>query len=485
MGTKIYGMISTGNSIGEISGHSNIVNTVSIRAVRPYRAATAGDDASVVFYHGPPFKFNTANRGNHSNFVQTIAFSPDGTHLVSAGSDRKIFLWDGKTGELVSQIQDSSNAHNGGIYAVSWHSDSKRFVTASGDQTVKIWDVEAQKNTHTWKFGETGSILDQQLGVVWPKRADDLVISISNSGDLNYLSEKSEKPTKIVSGHQKAITSMTVESSGKTLWTGSYEGRVCSWDIATGAAEVPESQTHTNQVVGFAAEEKRIYSIGWDDTLRTIDSGVKDFTGSILKTDGQPAGITASSDDTVFIATNSEISIYRDGAKKGSVPVKYTPTSIAYSSTTSTLAVGAQDHSIYLYPVSSSSVPNSPSKTLSSNRAIVTSLSFSPTSALLAAGDSSGKIVLYDSSSGEVKTTRWAYHTGRVNSIAWNKAGTHVVSGSLDTNIIVYSSTNYAKNVKALGAHKEGVGAVDWVDESTVVSAGADGCVKVWKVTLP
>lgn len=42
----------SGNSVGEISGHSSVINSVSIRQQRPLRAATGSDDSSVVFLHG-------------------------------------------------------------------------------------------------------------------------------------------------------------------------------------------------------------------------------------------------------------------------------------------------------------------------------------------------------------------------------------------------------------------------------------------------
>ncbi|EWC46509.1 hypothetical protein DRE_04232 [Drechslerella stenobrocha 248] len=479
----------TGNSIGEISGHQNVVNAASIKPTRPYRAATAGDDNSVVFYNGPPFKFANSMRGSHTNFIQGLSFSPDGMHLVSVGSDQKIFLWDGSTGNLVTQIQDTENGHKGGIYSISWHSDAKRFVTASADRTVKLWDVEAQKATQTWSFGDAGSIAHQQTGVVWLNRSDDLVISVSNSSDLNYLSEKSPTPIKVVSGHQKSITSLGIETNQKTIWTGSYEGRVCSWDLSTGTAEIPESQTHTNQATGFAASEGRIYSIAMDDTFRTIDTNVKDFTGSIVTTDGQPRGIAYSPDtSTVYIATLNELSAYsKDGTKIASSPIKsYTPTCLSFSPSTNLLAVGSQENTVQLYQLSSpTSIPAAPTATLKSNRSSITALAFAPTAPLLAVGDSAGKIILYDTTTGEVKTTRWAFHTGRVATIRWNPSGTHIVSSSLDTNIIVYSAESYGKNTKALGAHKEGCSAAEWVDEKTIVSAGADGCVKLWAVALP
>lgn len=44
--------VDTGTSTGDISGHSKVINAVSIRNQRPYRAATASDDTTIVFHQG-------------------------------------------------------------------------------------------------------------------------------------------------------------------------------------------------------------------------------------------------------------------------------------------------------------------------------------------------------------------------------------------------------------------------------------------------
>ena len=328
-----------------------MINSVSIRSSRPFRAATGSDDQSVVFMHGPPFKFNKSMKDHHTNFVQGVAFSPDGERLVSVGSDRKIFLWDGKTGDLVSQVEDKDNSHKGSVFGVSWSGDSKKFVTASGDQTVKVWDLESQKCAQTWSFGEPASVRYQQAGVVWPNRSDGTIISLSNGGELNYLSQSSDKPIRVVSGHQRSITALGAERSGKTLWTGSYEGRVVSWDVAKGTAEEPEGQMHSNLVVGFGrGAEGRMYSVGMDDSLRSLDTGVKTFTGGIVSTDGQPKGISAEGPDgAVIIVTLREIAVYVEDKKTTSLAIDYTPTCISFSKKTSAIAVGAQDNSVHLY----------------------------------------------------------------------------------------------------------------------------------------
>ncbi|CAG8586954.1 14991_t:CDS:2, partial [Acaulospora colombiana] len=139
-------MFDTGSSAGEIIGHLKVINSVSIRQQRPFRAATGSDDFTVVFYHGAPYKYNFTIR-DHTAFVQSVKFSPDGEKLVTAGSDKKIFLYEGKTGNKLSNLSEAAGegAHTGGVYAVSWSPDSKRILTSSGDKTVKIWDIETQK----------------------------------------------------------------------------------------------------------------------------------------------------------------------------------------------------------------------------------------------------------------------------------------------------------------------------------------------------
>ena len=119
------------------------MNAVAISPTRPFRAATVSDDTQLVFYHGPPFRFNAASR-NHSKFVYDVSFSPDGKSLVSVGADSKIFLYDGKTGESKSPL-NTDHGHTGSIFAVGWDKSSSKLVTASADQSIKLWDVETSK----------------------------------------------------------------------------------------------------------------------------------------------------------------------------------------------------------------------------------------------------------------------------------------------------------------------------------------------------
>ncbi|KAK8205731.1 WD repeat-containing protein 2 [Phyllosticta capitalensis] len=473
----------SGNTVGEISGHSSQVNCVAIRQQRPLRAATGSDDTSMVFYHGAPFKFNTSLREKHDRYVFGTAFSPDGTHLVTVGADKRIWVYDGKTGEAKKQVGEG--VHTGSIFGVSWSSDSKRFVTASADQTVRIWDVESGENVHTWRLGEEGvvSIAHQQVGVTWPAgRSDDLIITVDLDGNLNYLVESSEKPIKVVPGHAKNITAAGV--CGDKFFTGSYDGKVLEWDIGTGTAATVDGESHTSYVAGFRGSsggaEPRMYSVGWDDTLRTISVNTKAFVGSSLKLGFQPKGV-ATSGNSVLVASSDAVTIYEEGQQVGSLQMAHGPTTIAAHD--SLVAVGSEDNVVRLFEFANNTLKDL-NISLTNAVAAISSLAFSPKGTYLAAGNSSGRIYVYSGKTGEWKleTDRWSAHTARVTAVAWSASEEFAVSGSLDTSVYVWSLANPGRRVKALAAHKDGVNGVAFVADDKVLSTGADAAVKVWKL---
>jgi WD40 repeat protein len=467
----------SGNSVGEIIGHAKAINAVALRQSRPIRAATVGDDGAVCFLHGVPFAFKTKDSARHGNgFVYGAAYSPDGSVFVTVGADKRINVFDGKEG---THLREIAGAHAGSIMAVAFSQKGDRFVTASADQTVKLWDLEASRAVQTWRFGggDDGgavvSVADQQHGVAYPHgRTDGLVVSLSLSGDLNYLYEGSDAPARVVQGHNKSITAFGggggALSSPKTLWTGSFDGRVCQWDMGAGTAAAVEGASHSNQVVGFAASASgaKTYSVGWDDTLRAVDASSVTFLGDAPKVPAQPCGVAEAGNERVYVATAEGVAVY------------------------SVVAVGGSGNAVKVYDVSSKEVTSLKEvASLEASKGPVSTLAFSPDGTHLAAGNSLGKIHVY-STSGEWKVVadRWSAHTARVTSIAWHPAGKHAASGALDTHIHVWclDPAKQGKRTRADNAHVNGVTGVRWVGDDTVASAGGDAAVKLWKVaSLP
>ncbi|KAH6690504.1 actin-interacting protein [Plectosphaerella plurivora] len=464
----------SGNSVGEISGHSKAINAVSIRQQRPLRAATVSDDGALCFFHGAPFKFAAKQAATHTNFIYATAFSPDGTHLVSVGADRRIQLYDGKTGEPTVKISDGE--HTGSILAVSWAADSQSFVTASTDGTVKQWGLEAGKATHTWDLGS------QQFGVVVAHgRSDGLVISINRDGDLLYLHPGNTGATKVVQGHNKSVTAMTAASdgAGKTLFTGSFDGRVCRWDVAAGTGVAVQGTAHTNQVVQLAPADGKTFSVGWDDNLRVIDEAGGEYTSSAASLTSQPQGVAVAG-GLAFVAVTDGVDVYKGAEKVSTNRLGYTPAAIAAHG--STVAVGAGNSVKILSADAGGSLKET--KSLDRSTHPISKLAFSRDGKFLAAGNDNGTIDPYDVGTWEVAAKcadRWAAHNrNKITSIAWNDASTHVASGSRGADVVIYSLGAPGRKVKAENAHLEGVSGVAWVDGGKVASVGADAAVKIW-----
>ena len=111
---------------------------------------------------------------------------------------------------------------------------------------------------------------------------------------------------------------------------------------------------------------------------------------------------------------------------------------------------------------------------------------------------SSGKVVLYDVPKREAITSRWSFHSARVNSLSWTADSQHCASGSLDTHIYVWSVRKPMKNVAIKNAIPGGVNAVLWLPSrpgsgsedgggsksGRLAGTGADAAVKVWEVTF-
>lgn len=83
---------------------------------------------------------------DHSNFVNCVRFSPDGSKFITVSSDKKGILYDAKTAQKIGELS-MEDGHKGSIYAVSWSPDSKQvslvfqLITLNGNYIKMILNI--------------------------------------------------------------------------------------------------------------------------------------------------------------------------------------------------------------------------------------------------------------------------------------------------------------------------------------------------------
>ncbi|KAG9010280.1 hypothetical protein FRB90_007835 [Tulasnella sp. 427] len=75
----------------------------------------------------------------HTEWVNAVAFSPDGTRLASGSDDETIRMWDAQTG---APIGEPLRGHTSYVSAVAFSLDGTRLASGSDNETIRMWDAQ-------------------------------------------------------------------------------------------------------------------------------------------------------------------------------------------------------------------------------------------------------------------------------------------------------------------------------------------------------
>eukprot|EP00897_Mesotaenium_endlicherianum_P002964 jgi/Mesen1/2696/ME000167S01838 len=481
-------MWDSGSNVGEFEGHSKRVLSCSFRPTRPFRIASCGEDFGVNYYEGPPFRFKTSHR-EHTNFVNCVRYSPDGTRFITVGSDKKGILFDGQTGEKLSELAQE-NGHTGSIYAASWSPDGQQVLTVSADKTAKIWDMAADgssgKVSTTFSFAERPSVDDMQVGCLW---LPGHIITVSLSGSINYLSSSSPAlPPRVLVGHSRNITALTLAQSdgASELYTSSYDGVVVRWRMGEGALGNMGGKGHSGAVKAMAVGGGHLVTCALDDTVRRSKLPAEQYSDTeptALGAQPHDLCVAASAPELAIVATAKGLVLMRGSEKLSSTALGYDATSAALSPDGAEAAVGGSDGKLRIYRVNGDSLEEE--AVLEKHRAAVVIVRYSPDGSMIASGDQKPEAVLWDRSSREVKVKNMLYHTARITCLAWAPDSQHFATGSVDTSVIVWDVNKLASSRLTIkGAHPGGVSALTFIDNSTILTGGDDACLRTWALPV-
>lgn len=197
----------------------------------------------------------------HTGYVSCCRFLTD-RHIITASGDMSCILWDVETGKISRKFMD----HTGDVACVAISPDKKYFLSGSVDQTVKLWDIQSGKcvQTFTGHTGDVNSVQFLPSGNSFVTGSEDCKCKLFDiRADRELMTYSSDKV------QPSSIQSVALSSSGRLLFAGCDDYNVYAWDLLKGEL-VCTLNGHDDRVtgVGVSPDGMALATASWDFTLK-------------------------------------------------------------------------------------------------------------------------------------------------------------------------------------------------------------------------
>ncbi|WP_344247601.1 protein kinase domain-containing protein [Actinocorallia libanotica] len=298
--------------------------------------------------------------------------------------------------------------------------------------------------------------------------------------------------------HPNEVTSVAFSPDGKTLATGSSDGKVWLWGVATRTPIGKPLTAHTSWItsVAFSPDGKTLATGSNDETVRLWGVATRTPIGKPLTAHTSWITSVAFSPDGKTLATGSNDETVRLWGVATRTPIgkpltAHTGkvTSVAFSPDGKTLATGSLDGKVWLWNVSTRTPIGKP---LTAHTSWITSVAFSPDGKTLATGIWSitgvtgnwdSKVRLWDVSTRTPIGKPFTGHIHEITSVAFSPDGKTLATSGWASTIWLWDMTTHNHIRRPLTGHTSRVTSVAFSPDGKILATGSnDKRVRLWEL---
>lgn len=251
-------------------------------------------------WHPLPELHNTALKrtlSEHAGSVNGCAISPDGKWLISASEDNTLKIWDSITGE----VRQTLTGHTGWVSGCAISPDGTWVVSVSRDRTLKIWDVATGEIRYTL----TGHTRSVNGCVISPD--GKWLLSASGDNTLRIWDSSTTEIRHVFAGHTSGVNGYAISPDGTWFLSASGDNTLKIWDSVTGEVRlVLTGHTRSVNKCTISPDSAQLISVSGDNTLRIWDTTMEEVRHILTGHTKWVFGCAISPDGTWLVSSSHD-----------------------------------------------------------------------------------------------------------------------------------------------------------------------------------